>query len=1505
MSAIISQQPDKENKVRQIAALILQWSLRIGLILLGLLLVLMLIFLLPPVQNWAVQKVSNTLTEKLETDVKVGSLRITFFDRLTLKKFFVADLHKGDTLLYSENLKVNFVTNPFVLIRRGLTIEEISLTGATFNIRKAPKAKETNLETILGRLFHAKPTDEKEKGSFRLDIRRLNLKDVAFLKDDKVRGQRLYAALDEGKIVFRRLNIPDKKMDIRSVVLNQPIFQIDEFEGTPIALETVVELTDTSSFKDTTYFKIDIETFQMRDGSFSLHNYFRAPVKLTPDDELDYQHMDVSAINMDIRCFSFKQDTYLGEIKKMAFKEQSGFVLNELSAREAKVSPTTTELIDFKLKTPFSEIGDTLILRHRELPDYKIFPDAVNMQGNFHKTSIAVRDIMAFAPGLKSNAFFSSNQDEVVLLDGEMRGRVNNLRGRDLDIRLSDGSRLQGSFSSRNLAVKNEEFLNLRLEELVTRMKTLRQLIPGMNLPDNFDRLGRLNFQGSFDGFFADFVAYGDLRTDIGRAIIDMRMNLKNGRGRANYSGKLKLENFDLSKWTNSSDFGLVNFSSEVKNGVGLTAKTASAQLTAEIQSFYFKNYNYQNAKLAGQLNRNLFDGTFSIQDENIDFNFRGLLNYQDSIPVFDFQANVNKIDLRKLNLLEKDLVLAGNADINLRNDRLSKIEGDIDLNNIKINHNQIDTFLINSVSAKSVFTSNGNKEFLLKSDVLDMLISGLFDIEQIPDLITTYFSRNYPVLSNRFGIKSKNKILNPSDYTYDIQIKDTKGLSKILDERLSNIQNVSITGFYNSSNDSLLVKTDIASFTFGNIKIEDVAFNFNSLRDQGLLDLQVNNTIINQKLHLDPITFVSFLNRDTLDFGLNYYSGGFLDNLNLEGKFYPLDTTFFQIQFEQSNLVILEMPWEINANNFITFGKDYIEAKNFTLKSQEKKIVLETTQKKGLKLQLFDVNFDFIDELWDYDPLNFGGDFNVMAEVGNIFEMTNLQANITSDSFFINNDPYGKLQLIAKAENLKTFLTGDLLISDGISSISAKGKYNLAEIAGENNSDSADEGAANYFDFDIDIKSYPLCIAEYFIGDVISNSDGRFDGKLKLNGLPKLPNINGNLSFWDGAITVNYLKTTYTFAKGNVDVNNFMFNAGGITLYDKYGHTAIVSGGIRHDHLRNFSLDARLRTSRFLALDTQKGDNKLFYGHALGQGDVRFNGPFNKIDIYINATAGDSTRIVIPISSGKEASELKFVNFVDKRKEKAEAEEERNLTNLTGVSLEMNLNIQDEADIELVFNEQTGDIIKGSGRGNLRVLTPRNGDFQMFGDYVIQKGDYLFTLYNVVNKKFAVRPGGYIQWTGDPFGAQINIEAEYKGLNTSVANFIQEYLVNTNAQIKNDASKSTQVVLVMRLKGELLRPLINFDILFPALNGQLKAYTDSKMNLLRRDQNELNRQVFGLIVVGQFLPENVALQGSEILYNTVSEFVSNQLSLLLTELFSEVLADGRVLSGIDFDIAY
>lgn len=1500
-----TQQVEPREKSTKGLAVVWQWAKRISLGLLGAFLFLLLIFQIPAVQNWAVHKVSTTLSKELDTRVEVGYLYWGFFDRLVLKDFYVEDL-QGDTLLYSKNLKVNFVINPIVLLRKGLTIEEITLEQARFNLNKAPSARETNLEILLNKLFPPKEKSNKSARPFRLDIRRLNLVDVSFVKDDKVKGERLFAGLASGKIRFRSIDFPNKKIDIQSIALDAPIIRIDQFEGTPVAMETVVQVIDSMGVSDTLTTNITIDDFQMRQGKFSLHNYYYAPTRLSPLEELDYQHMDVFDINIDIECFTFKDEIYFGQLKGISLKEASGFVLEELSAREALVSQDRTELIDMKLKTPYSELGDTLIFRYQELADYTIFPDAVNMDLRMYNTSIALRDIMTFAPGLKENNFFANNNDQVIKMDGNVRGRVNNLRGRDLNIQLSDGSMLKGDFSSRNLAVKDEEYLNLRLEQLSTRMRTLRQLIPGTNIPENFDRLGRLTFQGNFDGFFADFVANGDLRSDIGRAVMDMRMNLKNGRGKANYSGSLSLINFDLGKWTQNSDFGLVNFTSQVKNGVGLTAETIDADLVAEIQSFYFKKYNYKNAALNGELKKNLFDGTFAIQDENVDFNFRGLVNYQDSIPVFDFSATVNKLALQKLNLMDKDLVVGGNIKLNLQNDRFSLMEGTMSLSNVDMIYNQEKSYVLDTLHASSYFAQNGRKVFNVDSDILSVQMEGQFDLEQLPNIIKTYFSRNFPSFWNRLNIPTRAQDLSVSDYTYDIRIKDSKGLNRILDENLGPLRDISVTGFYNSLSDSLLVQVDIIqSFQYGGVRVEDAAFTFNALRDQGWIDVLINKTVLNEKQTLEPITLISFLNRDTLDFGINYYSTGILDNLNLEGLFYPKDSTLFEVQFKPSNLVILEMPWEIDSSNHITFGKQYFNADNFTLQSKERKIVLESFRNRGLKLTLSSFNFDFIDELWDYDPLDFSGQFNVVAEVGNIFEMRNLRATVSSDEFMINEDPYGKFNLVVDALNLKSVANAKLEINDGISILKAAGTYNLEELPDDNKT--LAERAKQYFDFNVNMSKYPLCMAEYFIGDVVSNTEGYIDATLRFNGKPSLPNISGDVTLWDGSVTVDYLKTTYTFAKGTMDVNNFLFDATGITLKDKYGHSATISGGIRHDHLRNFGLEARLRTPRFLALDTEKGDNKLFYGHALGQGDVRFSGPFDRIDIYINASVNDSTRIVIPISSEREASELKFIKFENRRKLAAEEEERKRdlINNLTGVSLEMNLTVGQEAQMELVFNEQTGDIIKGSGRGDIRVVTPRNGDFLMYGDYIIERGDYLFTLYNVVNKKFTIRQGGYIQWTGDPFGAQINLEAEYKGLNTSVGNFIQEYLVNARPEVKNDASKSSPVVLIMQLQGDLLRPVINFDINFPQITGELKAYVDGKMNILRRDQNELNRQVFGLIVVGQFLPANSAIQGSEILYNTVSEFVSNQLSLLLTELFSEFISDGRVLSGIDFDIAY
>ncbi|NJL77598.1 MAG: hypothetical protein HC892_23755 [Saprospiraceae bacterium] len=95
-----------------------------------------------------------------------------------------------------------------------------------------------------------------------------------------------------------------------------------------------------------------------------------------------------------------------------------------------------------------------------------------------------------------------------------------------------------------------------------------------------------------------------------------------------------------------------------------------------------------------------------------------------------------------------------------------------------------------------------------------------------------------------------------------------------------------------------------------------------------------------------------------------------------------------------------------------------------------------------------------------------------------------------------------------------------------------------------------------------------------------------------------------------------------------------------------------------------------------------------------------------------------------------------------------------------------------------------------------------------------------------------------------------------------------------------------------MKLQGELFNPSITFDLDFPRLQGDIKTYVDNKMLNVKQDQNELNKQVFGLIVLGQFIPSEFTLSGqsgSDIAISTVSELVANQLSILVTDFFFRV----------------
>ncbi len=1502
-------------KKRSFGAKLLQGALwLIGVFILLMLLITML-FQFEGFQNYAVDKLTQKLSKDLDAKVELDHINFKIFDELILDSFYVED-YDGDTLLFSEKLVVNFNSSLFSLVKSNLEVSDITLQNARLNLNRNIGEEKNNLNQLLEKLFPPKTDNEdKPKKPFYFDAEKLYLENVSFEKDDKINGERLLIFVKKGTIEIEDIDLQNNLFIVNSAKFEDSFVEVDSYEKNPLPEDStqIVEVDETKKLsKDSLYkpFQLLIHDFDFGDGKFSLHNYRKSPTKTTPAEELDFTHLEVFDIQIAIDSFKMSDLDFVGKLQQLSAKDESGFVLENLSAPEVKINSRKTQLNGVNLVTPYSQVQDTIIFSYREYKSFKDFENEVNLNLKLDQSKVAIRDIIAFAPKLKKNKFFANNSDEVIRIDGFVKGDINSLRGRDLKLVLGKNTIFEGDFDTKELTKKGSEILNVGIDKLESDVMSLRELIPNFNPPANFNKLGNVSFKGRFDGYFADFVAYGKLKTDLGTADMDMNLDLNKGKAGAEYSGGLNLVDFDLGRWIGDGQLGKITLTSKITNGKGLTRTTAQANIDANVDQFTFRNYTYHDFKMDGDLKENLFDGDFIIKDKNIDFTFNGIVNFVDSIPVFDFKANVNTLNLSKLNLAKQDLAISGEMDLNITDINISNLKGNAEFRNLSMVKDGKEKYTIDTLYFSSLFDAQRQRILSAESELFKGKIKGDYDIEEVLDVFTFFIEKNHPEVAQKLGITGKRKVINSKAFDFDIEIIDSKNFTHLINPKLDTIKNLFVIGSYDGYNEKIDVKLDVEEITYDKIELGNIHWDSKATTTTGsLVSSQPFYAIINNN-NIPEINLSTELNKDTVLFSIGA-SGErkTFDQFDIGGKLFFADGGF-NISLNNKDLMLFGEEWTIAENNFIQLGKRVLQTENFVLENRDRIVSINDIDKKGLHLRLENFNTGFIDSIWNYRQLDFAGNYSVDVKAKDIYEMKDFEALIFSDTFLVNGDDWGELKVNVDLADLKSEALVDFNITRNLREMSLKGFYILPSTKKTLTQKTYEP---NYFEFKLNLFNYPLNISEYFIGQHVSDTEGFVNMDVDLNGFPKKINSSGNAQIIGGGITVNYLNVRYSFGSEenptNVKINNSLFDFSGNRMTDKFGNIATVQGGITHAHLRYPGLDARIYSDRLLVLDTDKFDNPLYYGQGIGEVDATFNGRFQKVDVDVKAKTGKGSKMSIPVEYGQNnSSEITFIRFGKKDSEEEKTSVGREAR---GMEVTMKVDMTEDCEVSLIFDERAGEVVRGSGTGPLTMIVPRGGeDIELHGLYTIAEGDYLFNWYNLVNKKFKVNRGGTIRWTGDPFGADINLDAYYDQFKTSTYNFIQEYIELANDDLKASARKIANVDLKMNLSGDLLKPDIKFDITFPALaNGSIKNYVDTKLRILRQDQNEMNRQVFGLMVIGSFLPSGQdALDGSELTasgINTVSEYLSTRLSMYVTELLSEAFSESGFISGVDFNIAY
>ncbi|OUS13707.1 hypothetical protein A9Q93_08990, partial [Nonlabens dokdonensis] len=218
------------------------------------------------------------------------------------------------------------------------------------------------------------------------------------------------------------------------------------------------------------------------------------------------------------------------------------------------------------------------------------------------------------------------------------------------------------------------------------------------------------------------------------------------------------------------------------------------------------------------------------------------------------------------------------------------------------------------------------------------------------------------------------------------------------------------------------------------------------------------------------------------------------------------------------------------------------------------------------------------------------------------------------------------------------------------------------------------------------------------------------------------------------------------------------------------------------------------------------------------------------------------------------------IVQFVNKENPDAilTQTEEESVT-LTGFDISANIKVKKDANITIIIDPATEDQLQIAGKGDLKYRMTPNGRMTLSGRYEVDNGFYQFNLYDIVSRKFELTKGSSVTWSGDPFAPILDVSALYK-VETSASALMATQTSGADVDTKNQFNNELPFLVYLNIDGELMQPELDFNIELPEdEKGAVGGQVNGRLQQLNSQDQELNKQVFSLLVLNRFFPTSGA----------------------------------------------
>jgi len=1516
-----------------------------------LIILLILSLRLPAVQNYVKDKLIVYLEKKIKTKVSLDKVYIGFPNSLVMENLYL----KGqdiDTLLAVKKFDVGL--DMWQLINSKADLTSIDLEGVRANVVRNPQGK-FNFDYIIDAFATSdKEQEQKPSKPFIISLDKIKLKDIGITFNDQQSRNDIKAYfksfdtrvktfdLQNNNYAVNDINLDGLKLKLKQDLIEEVAANVEEKvdslnQKKPMKLGlNEIKLTNfdvdygddnTKTFAkvlfkelSTKVNSIDLENNDYNVGNVYLTganinaNLFLPAQNANPKEEkpevsknsakekamkvllgklllddvkiaynntaiaptrsgMDFNHLNFAKLNLDVRNFKMENNGFAGSVKSAEIQEARGLNVQKFNT-DFVYAEKEAYLKNLYLQTPKTILRDEVVLNYNSIEQLSSNLGAVKISADIRDSKIGFSDILNLVPTLRNTVPFNKYPNATLNVNAFVRGTVNDLAIQNLKVSGLDKLRVLASGKIKNAMNPDQLYYDLNVAELSTASKTIYNLVPKNTIPNNITLPSFITIRGTAKGTTQIFDTNLRLTSTLGNAAVIAKADIRR-KNRETFDVKANLQSLQIGKIIQNKDLGSITAQINAK-GQGFDPKIMTANLSGDVQSATYNGYTYQNMNLKGKINRGAYDIDLNSKDPNANLHIAASGVFNDN-PTVKVNGNINKLDLNKLGFYSSPMIIAGGIDGDFKNLDPDNLNGYLNLKDFAISDTK-EVYPIQEISLNAVSTADST---LIKfnSQIVDVELNGKYKLTQIFGALSQTVNQYY-----QFQKPGKTQKIDAGQFfTLNASIKDDDLIRKFVPD-LKSFETINITGNYNA--DSQIIELDA--------KIPQVLYGTNSLENTSL---KVTNQ--NQALQYD--LSVAALKSESFALNKVNINGDVANNIinyNITTKDDKDETQFLiagnaksmnditEISLNPNGLKLNYMDWTVAENNKIQIFSQGIVADNFRLSNSGAEISLQSESSSPtspLNVSLKDFKIETITEIIKKDSLLAKGTINGTAQLRDLTKNMTFTSDIDVTDLFVFGNPVGNLDIKVNNQSAN-LLNADIALSGNNNDVKILGNYNTS---------------SSSFDLDLDMNQLQMKTLQGFTMNAIKNTEGYLSGDLKITGTTTAPRILGDVKMNNVGLMIAQTGSDFRNINDKIDFTNRGIEFDNFKINDKDGNSLKIDGQVLTQTYRDFAFNLDVNAKDFKVVNSEKSNDALMYGILAIDAalQVRGNLDLPKVDGRLAVSETTDFTFVLPQSSPSLQERDGIVEFIDQDQialnKTIKADSIDAQSPIKGMDVNVNIELSKEAKMSIIIDKANGDFVKLQGEADLTGGIDPSGKTTLVGVYQVEKGSYEMSV-SVLKRKFDIQKGSTITWTGEPTTANLDITAIYK-TQTAPIDLVEQQVdqINLN-QYKQRIPFNTLLIL----KGELLKPQISFDITTDeknnAVSSEVTQTIDAKLAQLRQDPNEMNKQVFALLLLNRFIGENPfesnsGLSAETMARQSVSKILSQQINNLASDLIKGV----------------